>query len=103
MKTKWTYQKHVETGRGLSEYRNKLVDFILELSHSYSVNSKAVRLAHKAQKAVDELRCELDDQLCRDYKEFFSPHVYYPNGTPEEITKKAVEGAALAEKADAVN
>jgi len=102
-KTKWTYQKHVQAGQQLSEYRNQLGNLILELGQSYSVNLKAIKLAYKAQKDLDELRSELDNQLCRDFKEFFSPGVYYPNGTPEVVTEKAVEVAALAEKADAVN
>ncbi|SRR5947209_17701325 len=78
-KTPWTFENHVEAAQQLSQSRDQLGKLIVELSHSYSVNSKAIRLASKAQDILDALRCEMDEQLYRDNPTGFSPSMYYPH------------------------
>jgi len=74
----WTLERHKIAAKQLFDARNALGTMTVDLGHSYSVNSKALVLACKAQRLLDDLRDQLDDLLADEQREHFSPSIYYP-------------------------
>jgi len=79
MKKRFTIEQHTETGKQLFEMRNSLIELIVGVGHHYPKNSKVVKLANKALKAMDALRSELDNCVSRENPEASNEavNVYY--------------------------
>lgn len=71
-------RQHVDLGAQLQAARDTLVHALTLIGNAYPHTSKATRLAEKASKAVDALRCELDDVSARELPgDRWSPLIYY--------------------------
>lgn len=81
---KITVEQHIELGKQLQEARDAAIDHLMLLSNTYGKTKKPGKLAHKVLDAFDSLKCEMDDQLARDYPADFSPHVYYRQDKSDE-------------------
>ncbi len=70
---------------GEHEYFGKLLWSLLresqsifqELSKSYPTRSKHVRLCGKVIEAINNLRCELDSAVFKEYPKEATPGIYY--------------------------
>lgn len=56
-----TLDEHIEISEQLCPARRFLGSLMCKLSRHYTNKSKVLRLAIKAENAVDKLRCELDN------------------------------------------
>lgn len=65
---------HHATGQQLYAIRDQL----LSLSLPYPKTSKAQRALTKAIRAIDHLRCELDEQYATEAPQSFDTRAYYP-------------------------
>ncbi len=65
-KKNWTLAEHKTAGKSLKIIVNNLLDLHVDLAKVYGKSHKAANLANKAHKAVDALRCELDNVLARE-------------------------------------
>ena len=82
----FSFEKHNEVGEELQPMRDYLTKLYCEIAKAYPVNSKVVRRANKASRALDELRSALDDCVCGEHPE--KPDievvtVYYRRGRKE--------------------
>jgi len=67
MKTKGlSFEDHTATGLVLSEMNEKLCKLVVKVGEHYPRNSKVGRRVHAAKRALNALRCELDNQLFAD-------------------------------------
>jgi len=74
-----TYREHITLGKELYKMRNCMVKRAVQISNAYGVSKKPGKLADRAYTVIDNLRCEMDDQLYRDYPGIANPYIYYPN------------------------
>jgi hypothetical protein len=77
---KLTFDEHQAIAAELFEIRNRLVELTVRLGRGVTC-----RTATRACAWTDRLRCQLDDQLARDFPGEFDTHVYYP-GRPRPST-----------------
>ncbi|QOX78763.1 hypothetical protein FY034_07405 [Trichlorobacter lovleyi] len=61
----YTIEQHEQLGIELQAMRDRLVKIQVELSHAYPI--KLASKVDPACKAVDALRCALDDQICKEH------------------------------------
>lgn len=91
--------RHVEIGTQLQEARDRLVRLMVELSHAYPKTSKQVQAAARAQKAIDQLRCVLDDVSAGELpREAWSASIYY--GANVDVRRVEVERVLAIHRAD---
>lgn len=67
---------HHAAGRQLYAIRDQLIRMALP----YPKTSKAQRRLQQAIRAIDQLRCELDQQFATETPETFTPRAYFPGG-----------------------
>jgi hypothetical protein len=61
----YTLEQHEQLGIELQSMRDRLVKIQVELSYAYPI--KLANKVNPACKAVDVLRCALDDQISREH------------------------------------
>lgn len=66
MKQNFSIEEHDEASTKLQKIRDYLTYLTCDLSNSYSGNTGLSQKAHKAAKAVDELRFALADELHKE-------------------------------------
>ena len=99
-KIQFSFSDHVQLATDLDGMRATAIQYIMRLSESYPKTSRQVRRAIKIQKAIDSLRCEMDNVFYREYPGPLSRKPYYewvhtPYFNPESekkigiITKKS--------------
>jgi len=64
--TGFTFEEHQEHGARLKLCNDALVSLAVRTANSYGKTSTASKLADRAKKALDALRCELDDRVCEE-------------------------------------
>lgn len=77
-----TVNEHHEFGKELYAMRSKLMSRMIELSHLYGVNNKAVKRIESILKKFDEFRSLMDDYICKENPTLDNSQVlraYYPN------------------------
>jgi hypothetical protein len=72
-----TIEQHRATGRQLKQARAILATAAVAIPNTYGKTSKPGRLANRPLRALDALRCELDEQLHRDHPRQFDAGIYY--------------------------
>ena len=87
-KEEFTFQDHLQLAEELCRMRVIVMRHIGKLSRSYSKTSRQVNRVLKTQKAIDSLRCEMDNVFYREYpsKQYRAPHyewVHTPYFNPE--------------------
>ena len=85
MVKKLTMAEHQELGRQISEVRAILIKAACALPNTYGKTSRVGRLARRAFETLQNLQCELDDQVFRDHPKDGATHIYYP--FPETIVE----------------
>ena len=80
----WTLTQHKTAGKSLKAIGDSLLDLHSDLAKVYGKSHKAANLAIKAHKAVDALRCEMDNVLAGEtnsgeWKTKRLEKTYYPN------------------------
>jgi len=85
MVKKLTMAEHQELGRQISEVRAILIKAACALPNTYGKTSRVGRLAKRAFETLQNLQCELDDQMFRDHPKDGATHIYYP--FPETIVE----------------
>ena len=84
----FTLDRHDAAGIVLSQMHNDLGRLYVDLGNAYPGSAKAVKLVERAQKAVDALRCELDNVVCRERPDYEDAiRVYY---RPREDERQSV-------------
>lgn len=72
-----SFEGHVRVGRRLKAMRTELMRYGRQVERRYPASSKVhVRVA-LARIALDQLRCELDEQLRKDHPVEATSDVYY--------------------------
>ncbi len=66
-KKHYTFEQHQELGEELYHMRNRLMQIYCELGRAY--NRKLAGLAEKSYCNLDQLRCDLDNLVFREYPE----------------------------------
>jgi hypothetical protein len=74
VKSGLTQEEHVQLGTELRAMRDRLLRTVIELSRRYAIRSKSVLLASRAEIAVGDLRCELDDLFLAENPDGKSPY-----------------------------
>lgn len=87
-KEKFTFEDHLQLAEELCRMRVIAMRYIGKLSRSYSKTSRQVNRVLKTQKAIDALRCEMDNVFYREYpgEQYRAPHyewVHTPYYNPE--------------------
>ncbi|WP_239377067.1 MULTISPECIES: hypothetical protein [unclassified Frankia] len=72
-----TLNEHRAMGDTLIARSREFANLWVSLSGRYGTTHKAPKAAKRAMDAVDELRNQLDSQLCRDLPDDFDPAIYY--------------------------
>jgi hypothetical protein len=88
MVKKLTMAEHQELGRQISEVRAILIKAACALPNTYGKTSRVGRLARRAFETLQNLQCELDDQVFRDHPKDGATHIYYP--FPQTIVEASV-------------
>jgi uncharacterized protein YqfA (UPF0365 family) len=78
MVKKLTMAEHQELGRQISEVRAILIKAACTLPNAYGKTSRVSRLAVKSFEAIQNLQCELDEQVFKDHPKDAATHIYYP-------------------------
>lgn len=65
-KTKFSKEKHIETGAALTRLRDEMTVLMSEAQRAYGTQSKAAKAAGRALDGLDRLRSALDDELARE-------------------------------------
>ncbi|MBN1123356.1 MAG: hypothetical protein JXA82_00015 [Sedimentisphaerales bacterium] len=91
-KIQFTFSEHVQLATDLDGMRTIAIMHLKRLSESYPKTSRQVRQAIKIQKAIDSLRCEMDNVFYREYPgaQFRRPYydwVHTPYFNPESKKK----------------
>ncbi|MBN1124483.1 MAG: hypothetical protein JXA82_05705 [Sedimentisphaerales bacterium] len=91
-KIQFTFSDHVQLATDLDGMRTIAILHLKRLSEAYPKTSRQVRQAIKIQKAIDSLRCEMDNVFCREYPgaQFRRPYydwVHTPYFNPERVKK----------------
>jgi len=73
-----TVAEHKMWGPKLAGWRNETQFLMVKLLNSYPHHSRVGRLARRAEKAVADLRSELDSAMAREHPVEFEVTVYYP-------------------------
>lgn len=76
----FTLEEHAELGEALKNCRKTLMDAAIRVPNTYGFRTPAARLAEQALKALDALRCELDNRVC-------SEQPMPAHGSPDRILK----------------
>jgi len=66
-KIQFTFNDHVQLATDLDGMRATAIQYLKRLSESYPKTSRQVKQAIKIQKAIDSLRCEMDNVFYREY------------------------------------
>ncbi len=66
-KIQFTFSEHVQLANDLDGMRVTATQHILRLSEAYAKTSRQVKRAMKIQKAIDSLRCEMDNVFYHEY------------------------------------
>jgi hypothetical protein len=78
----YNLEQHEKLGLELQTMRDRLVKIEVELSHAYPF--KTAGLAKNAWKAIDTLRCSLDDKVCAENRFLKDAgKVYYRANRPD--------------------
>jgi len=75
--TNLTLEDHRELAHELKQIRERLVLVLCDDCSGMKVECKLRKLTCRALNALDEVRCELDNDLARKFPENFHPSVYY--------------------------
>lgn len=73
----FTYDEHVILAGRLKQARQIIVSAVTETADRVGSSSRSHRLATQVLDRLDELRCELDNVLCRDFPDREYRGVYY--------------------------
>lgn len=73
---KLTLREHCELGRKLNEANISLIEAVEQLKAAYPLKDEAYRIAVRADKAVEDLRIEMDGRFILEYPEDYSVFVY---------------------------
>ena len=73
-----TFDEHAVLGKELYAMRQVIFGTLNQVCRSYGTASKSANLVDRLCNALDKLRCELDNQLCRDFPDKFDTDIYYP-------------------------
>lgn len=95
-KKTFTFNEHVQLAGDLDGMRATLMMHIVRLSECYPKSSRQVKLVRALQKAIDSLRCEMDNVFYREYpsEQYRAPHyewVHTPYYTPKTVQKCKTE------------
>ena len=66
---KLSLDKHQEIGGSLKDMREKLIELHTILCSTYGKNSVEVRRVIRACQGIDDLRCQLDNCVCKEFPE----------------------------------
>lgn len=77
-------EAHDALGAELYAARNWTLGMTGRLANRYGRTTRVGVAAEKLQKAIDHLRCVLDDQAAIDLGEEFAPTLYYRGTLPAE-------------------
>jgi hypothetical protein len=91
-KTGLTIDEHKRVGQELHAARSQVLDCIMMFINNYTINSRQGQAARKVERAIDRLRCVLDDAACREHPAEFNPHWYYPGTTGSDKSAPAWRG-----------
>ena len=88
-----TFERHRDVGHRLAQEQDYLRSLGVEVGNTYGVTAKATRLLEKAERALNALRCELDNRVCaehgeRPYREL--SNAYYGTAGSEEKGREPV-------------
>jgi hypothetical protein len=67
MKRRLTMSEHAEVGADLKRIQNRLQKLTVFLQRRYPNNSRVVRQSERANNAVDQLRCVMDDTVFAEH------------------------------------
>ena len=95
-KIPFTFSEHVQMGNDLDGIRSTVLQYITRLSEAYPKTSRQVRRVIAIQKAIDSLRCEMDNVFYREYpgEKFRRPYydwVHTPYFNPDTGEKHISE------------
>jgi len=83
-----TFKEHVALGRQLYAMRQVIFGRAMrKVCRTRGTSSKPNKVVDRLCSVLDKLRCEMDNQLCRDYPDKFDVHVYYPG--QQELSGRA--------------
>lgn len=81
MKSRLSWEEHVEMGLALASLRDELTHRRVRLGNAYPLSgpeSVPAKKLEAAVKAIDQARSELDEALFREHPGEAQPSVYYP-------------------------
>ena len=78
--------EHRALGAHLHRLRTQVMDLAAEISVHHVKSSAIGKAIHTPERAIDHLRCKLDDLFCVQHPEEFDPRLYYPGSLPSQIS-----------------
>jgi hypothetical protein len=85
-------EEHRLLGADLYRLRNEVMALATTLGRHFRKASNVGRALHKPERALDRLRCRLDDLFCVQHREQFDTRVYYP-GANQILTSIGTDAA----------
>jgi hypothetical protein len=70
--------EHHAVGAELYQIRDRMQTLAIVLQQHFPKSSSVGKALHRPERAIDHLRCRLDDLFCTQHPEQFSTRVYYP-------------------------
>lgn len=80
MKRRLTYEDHIKLGEELQHSLCRFHQVFMSLQRTYGKSAQCTVRARQVLRAIDELRCELDDRACAE-----SPRSEYPEREPHRL------------------
>ena len=80
-----TVDDHLMVGAELFRLRTQLMELTTALDGHFRKASPVDRALQWPERAVDHLRCKLDDLFCMQHPDEFDTRVYYPGGMPSDL------------------
>jgi hypothetical protein len=77
MKNKMTKEQHIEFGRQIKQFRRLLIQ--PHVLNAYGKSSPQAKSAWRTYNALERMKSDFDNAVCRDYStaDWYAPHCYY--------------------------